>query len=124
MTMAYYILYNPKAGNGNAQSEIETLSVFCGQSPTALDITKIESYAELLTPLTEEDTVIVCGGDGTLNRFINDTDGLSIACDVLYYALGSGNDFLRDVGRSADEGPFSVRIWASSTALRKKPGQR
>ena len=52
--------------------------------------------------------MIVCGGDGTLNRFINDTEGVDFACDVLYYALGSGNDFLRDVERTADA-PFSIK---------------
>lgn len=109
MTMSYSILYNPMAGNGNAKSEIETLAVFCGSEPTYIDMTKIESYADFFAPLGEDDAVIVCGGDGTLNRFINDTEGLDLACDVLYYALGSGNDFLRDVGRTVNEGPFSIK---------------
>ncbi len=107
--MKTYVLYNPKAGNGNAENEVAALSVFCVGEPIFLDITKVESYAELLSPLTEEDAVIVCGGDGTLNRFINDTEGLSVACDILYCALGSGNDFLRDVGRTVNDGPFSVK---------------
>ena len=97
------------AGNGMVQGELETLSSFCGGEAIRLDMTKIESYADFFAPLSEEDAVVICGGDGTLNRFVNDTEGLNISCDMLYYALGSGNDFLRDVGRSVSEGPFSVK---------------
>ena len=106
--MATFILYNPKAGNGKRQGDLDTLAVFCGDS-TRVDMTAITSYADFFAPLGEEDSVIICGGDGTLNRFINDTAELSIACDLLYYALGSGNDFLRDVGRTTEDGPFSIK---------------
>jgi diacylglycerol kinase family enzyme len=46
--------------------------------------------------------MIICGGDGTLNRFVNDVKGLQFSNKVLYYACGSGNDFLRDIPH--DEG--------------------
>jgi len=109
MSMAHFILYNPKAGNGKGQSELDTLATFLGGDATRIDMTTIESYADFFAPLDAEDAVIICGGDGTLNRFINDTASLSVACDVLYYALGSGNDFLRDVGRTVEDGPFSIK---------------
>ncbi len=112
--MKYYVLYNPIAGNGNAEQEVEKLSVFCKEEMTCFDITKIESYSSLLSELDETDAVIVCGGDGTLNRFINDTADLSLACDVLYYALGSGNDFLRDVDRAGTDAPFSIKEYITN----------
>ena len=107
--MATYILYNPKAGNGRAKNELDALEVFCEGEISRVDMTAIESYAEFFAPLGEEDAVILCGGDGTINRFTNDTEGLSIACDILYYALGTGNDFLRDVERTINDGPFSIK---------------
>ena len=107
--MAHFILYNPNAGNGKAQNELNTLLGFFDHEPTCIDMTTIESYADFFAPLGENDAVVVCGGDGTLNRFVNDTAELSIACDILYYALGSGNDFLRDVGRTVADGPFSIK---------------
>ena len=62
-----------------------------------MDVTKTEDYAGFFAGLSEEDEVIVCGGDGTLNRFVNETAGVEIKNKLYYYACGSGNDFLRDM---------------------------
>ena len=37
-------------------------------------------------------------GGLTLNRFINDTIPLRTDCGIYYFATGSGNDFLADIG--------------------------
>lgn len=47
--------------------------------------------------------MILCGGDGTLNRFVNDVNGMNIPNKLYYYPTGTGNDFARDVGQK----PFS-----------------
>lgn len=44
---------------------------------------------------------ILCGGDGTLNRFINDLGGVKLSCEILYFPGGSGNDFAHDIGLTA-----------------------
>lgn len=41
---------------------------------------------------------MIAGGDGTLNRLINDTAPLWTDCGIYYFATGSGNDFLADIG--------------------------
>ena len=101
------VLYNPIANNGRSREAVETLVAKLGPRCTFCDITK--GYAELLAALTEKDAVLLCGGDGTLNRFINDTEGLSLPCDVLYYASGSGNDFARDISLSRGDDPVSIK---------------
>ena len=92
-----YILYNPLAGCGKHQDSLEALA---GGYDNAIkyDITTIDDFAELFSQITDEDTVILCGGDGTLNRFANDTRGLALPKNLLYFADGTGNDFLRDIG--------------------------
>ncbi len=103
-----YILFNPLAGHGKVEETAQLLSDRFGEQATAQDITQVQDYAELLAPLGEQDAVIICGGDGTLNRFINATEGVSIKCQVLYLAAGSGNDFLRDIEADANGEPVCI----------------
>lgn len=51
----------------------------------------------LFSKVREGDSIVISGGDGTLNKLINETDICLMENDVYYYACGSGNDFLRDV---------------------------
>lgn len=105
--MTYHVLFNPHAGNGTGEAAARGLHM-----PEAElvfhDMTKIDSYADFFARLPEQDSVILAGGDGTLNRFINDTQGLSIVQELLYYGVGSGNDFLHDLGKEKGEAPFPV----------------
>ena len=106
--MRYYILYNPLSGKCNGKAEAEKLSaLYSGAS--CHDLTKIVDFTSFFQAIRAEDAIVLCGGDGTLNRFINDTVGLDIPCDILYHAIGSGNDFLKDVGKTAEDAPFSIK---------------
>ena len=62
------------------------------------DITEIDDYGAFFRSLRDDDRVVIAGGDGTLNRFINDTAPLRTDCGIYYFATGSGNDFLADIG--------------------------
>ncbi len=103
------ILYNPVAGHGDAEKEAKQLETLYEGEVFFEDITKIASLSEFISPLCESDRVVICGGDGTINRFANDTDGTEIKCDVLYYALGTGNDFMNDIGKKKGDEPFSIK---------------
>ena len=92
-----YVLFNTLAGNKNLEQETEALHDFLDGEIVKKDIQAVD-YKTFLAPLTKEDTLVLCGGDGTLNHFANDTDGIDIACEVLYYPSGSGNDFAHDIG--------------------------
>ena len=83
------------------------MAASCGSDIKYINMTEI-SYPEFFSSLTPVDKVTICGGDGTLNRFVNDTRGISISNDILYYAAGSGNDFLRDVGKEKGAAPFRI----------------
>ena len=50
--------------------------------------------------LAEDDEVILCGGDGTLNIFVNDIKDMDVKNTIYYYASGSGNDFAKDIGHN------------------------
>lgn len=119
-----YVLYNPLAGKGDAKEQSASLAERYGNDIIFKDITTVADYADLLAPLSEQDSVVVCGGDGTLNRFINDIEGIDVKCDVLYYAAGSGNDFLRDIEADCNDGPVLINKYIKDLPVAEVKGKK
>ena len=92
--MKKYVLYNPNAANGNCYQKIKESNKF--NDYEFVDMTKIESYQSFFDNSDKDDTVGIAGGDGTLNRFINDTQNLNIRNKLYYFPAGTGNDFFTD----------------------------
>lgn len=104
-----YILYNPLAGNKGSEDKARKLSdIYPGRELKFLDIRNVTNYQVFIESLEQKDELIICGGDGTLNRFINATEGLTIRNSVYYYATGNGNDFLRDVADGKADKPIRI----------------
>lgn len=104
-----YVLYNPLAGNGRSCDVICALKEFVTDDIVQCDVTDNADLKDKLASLSDGDYIILCGGDGTLNRFVNDVEGMDIRNDILYYPVGSGNDFARDLGKVRGDKPFSVK---------------
>ena len=102
--MTTYILYNPLAGTGDHQKARQVLEAMYPESQW-IDVTELTDYAPFLSGLEADDDIILCGGDGTLNRFANAIRHTPIVNDIYYYATGSGNDFLRDIGKQPGAQP-------------------
>ena len=105
--MKNYILYNTEAGNGDCRDNIGVLE-FLYEDPEYIDVKKIVDYPLFISGLQQDDNLIICGGDGTLNRFVNNVGDNKINCKVYYYPIGTGNDFAKDLGKDAFENPFPV----------------
>ena len=109
--MKRYVLYNPKAGDFSSEERARScLGDFAGETEFQ-DVTLIADYAEFFKELTTEDKIILCGGDGTLNRFANHCAGLQYPCDVLYLPMGSGNDFAREMEERGEKAPFLIHTY-------------
>jgi len=112
--MIYHILYNPHAGNENGLAQAKQLSsVLSKDTLNFVDMTKIKGYASFFEKTPLEDKIVLTGGDGTLNRFMNDCNGnnalnTALAHEIYYYAAGSGNDFLRDINDNNKEKPVLI----------------
>ena len=101
-----YVLYNPISGSGASIQASKTLEKFFeGENLTYFDVTKIASYANFFASLQAGEKVVLCGGDGTLNRFANAVQTFTLQNDVYYYPTGSGNDFWSDINKTKDDGP-------------------
>lgn len=109
-----HILYNPAAGNNTGESAALRLEeLFKEEQKVKRDITKISDFGEFAKELEPDDRIVICGGDGTLSRFANDVYDLKIENEILYFASGSGNDFLRDVEGASADLPFRVNEYIS-----------
>lgn len=94
-----YILFNPLANNGRGTEGLDKPAAALrsrGREPAMMDLTAMD-VRSFLGGLAANDRVILCGGDGTLHRLVNDLDGFVPAAPVYVWRFGTGNDFLRDV---------------------------
>lgn len=103
-----HILYNPRAGKCGFPEDGPRMQVWMQDDVGCRNITKIRNYGAFLNGIPAEDTLVIAGGDGTLNRFANDTAGLAVPQKLLYYPCGNGNDFARDLGYAQGAMPFPV----------------
>ena len=112
-----YILYNLHAGHGTDEEKLMTVEAAYPEGCVLVNMAEIESYRSFFEGLDEGDGIVLCGGDGTLNRFVNDTAELDIKNEIFYLALGTGNDFLKDIdGKPGEEVALSEYIKNLPTA--------
>ncbi len=97
-----YVFYNPEAGNGCGRKNAEKLKERFEGEVFYLDITEFKAK-DILTFARDDDRIVIAGGDGTLNRLINDLEGEEINRELYYFPSGLGNDFMSDVKDAAGE---------------------
>lgn len=103
-----YVIYNPLAGNGQSETAAKGLQSMLDGLLEFHDMTQIGDYSAFFAGMAAEDFVVIVGGDGTLNRFANDTADISVDQEILYFPTGTGNDFAKDLGKEGEDKPFPV----------------
>lgn len=106
--MNYTVLYNPLAGAcGKEIALTKAKRLFFGKNAEYYDMTEIDA-ASLVNNLGREQAIVILGGDGTLNRFVNAVPVLPDN-NIYYYPAGSGNDFFREFGvNPVESGPVKI----------------
>ena len=105
----YCVLYNPLANNGKAEAAAHALDTILTDGEVRyVDVASMGSYYDFFVSCDDDCIVILTGGDGTLNHFVNETKGLRIKQKIYYYGAGSGNDFLNDLGLERGAEPFDI----------------
>ncbi len=99
-----YLLFNPLSNNGMGEQIHEEAKDKLKDSFSDLKSTNVlelntEKFIEELHP---EDKIILVGGDGTLNHFVNEIYGINLKNEFYLYKAGIGNDFLRDIDAKED----------------------
>lgn len=100
-----HILYNALAANKHGEEQARALRERYAEGEyTYEDIATVADMQAYVDALVAGDTLILAGGDGTLNRFINSIEDKDYPADILLYPDGSGNDFYNDVKADAIDG--------------------
>ena len=103
MNAKYIILFNPQAGNKSAKQEVYKLDdILANNDLNYVEMTPDFDYKSFMNKVAADERVVLCGGDGTINRFINEVDESDLKKPVFYFPLGSGNDFNRDIHGKPD----------------------
>lgn len=109
--MKTYVLYNNKSNNGKGGGTARKVGEFWKDKELVfVDVFSIGDYREFFSKLEPDDEICICGGDGTLNHFVNDADSADykMTNKIYFYPTGTGNDFFTDIGKSAEDGPVEV----------------
>lgn len=121
----YHILFNPFANNGKGEEKAKELSsILKGCQLTYSDMSKISDYSAFFDGIEKDENIVICGGDGTLNRFINSVDTDKFENEIYCYSTGSGNDFLRDIEMADKKEPVLITKYLKNLPTVKVKNRR
>ncbi len=94
-----YVLFNTYAGAHYGEDKIaeKMKESFPGESLILKNAIEVDNKQDYIDKLTESDRLVIVGGDGTLNHFVNDIEDREYPFPIYCYAAGTGNDFINDV---------------------------
>lgn len=104
-----YLLINKKTNNENYEERVNELKSNLDTEYKELLVSDEGfSHKAFIESLKEDDEIILCGGDGTLNYFLNHVDCDNLKNNVYLYPTGTGNDFLNDLGKINTKEPVLI----------------
>ncbi len=106
--MEYAIFYNPHSCGGKGLSIAKEIEKLMGDNTyTYYDILSEIPLNTQIEALPENTDVIITGGDGTLNSFVNKVKD-TFSRKFYFYASGNGNDFARDINYKPHTKPVLI----------------
>ncbi len=91
-----YILYNSLANNKQGEVAVKNYQSSLNIETEIFDVTKFE-YKNFFDNLKKDDEITIIGGDGTINRFVNELGDRVLDNDIYLVPSGTGNDFFHDI---------------------------
>ncbi len=107
----YHILYNPLACSGKGEENAKKLKDYYKDEEVEFtDVTTLteKTCQDYMAGIKSDDSLVICGGDGTLNRSINEIGLNGRDHDIYYYATGTGNDFMNDIKENDSNKPVLI----------------
>ena len=118
-----FVIYNPLSGDGKSEENSKLLEMIFDDELEYFDITRITNYKTFFSGMEKDDYIIIAGGDGTLNRFINDTAGIDIPQEIFCFPSGNGNDFAKDMEKTSGN-PFKITEYLKNLPTAEVKGKK
>ena len=125
-----YLLFNElaDAGEGAANAnrvaeELKGKGFEVGEMVSLIGLDTKEFFAKR----EEKDNVVIFGGDGTLNHFVNNIGDEKIRCPLYLYPTGTGNDFQRDLPEESKDqnlGIYRINSFVSNLPIVEVQGKK
>ncbi len=96
-----YILFNPLSNNKRGEQRVKEIEPLIKEEHKIVNLIDLD-LKNFVSTLKEEDELILIGGDGTINNFINKLDGKCPKNKIYFSKAGTGNDFLTDIENKDD----------------------
>ncbi len=96
-----YVLFNPLSNNKRGEQRLKEVESLIKGEFKSVSLINL-NLKEFVTSLKEDEEIILVGGDGTINFFINSLDGKCPKNNIYLARAGTGNDFLKDIDAKDD----------------------
>lgn len=107
------ILYNPLSKNRKSKRTVKKLVDYYKKHSLPFRIKsllKIHDLEHYLNKTPKNIKIILLGGDGTINTFINNTMEIPLTHDISLKPTGSGNDFLRSLRKQRPRYQYIMKM--------------
>ena len=108
-----YLLYNPLSGLGTAEEIAKNYALTLAEPSLLVDMTR-DDVPSIVQKMANDDSIVLFGGDGTLNCFVNMVDTDTLVGTVYYLPTGTGNDFFTDLKAHRTNEPIEITKYLSS----------
>ncbi len=107
-----YLAYNKLAGQVNDEKIKEIVKKFEDKFPNMELVDEETTPLEKLNEkLTDEDNILLIGGDGTVNFLANVWHSVKMKGNWFIYSAGTGNDFLTDIEATDGFGKLNEHMY-------------
>lgn len=101
------VLFNATSDNGRGGESAKKVKDFYPDDELEfIDVREVDKNQVIAK--ADGGPILLCGGDGTLNHFINEVDTDNLTNDIYFFGTGTGNDFLFDIGKKGADGPIKI----------------
>ncbi len=107
------ILYNPLSKNRKSKRATKKLVDYYKKHKLPFrvkSLLKIQDLEDYLTNTPPDIKIILLGGDGTINTFINNSMKIPLTYRIAIKPTGSGNDFLRSIKKQRPTHQYVMKL--------------